>query len=53
MKKINYLLAARLDAVKKQAEKWAAHNPVGAYAAALLSKQLNNAALWRLFLFSQ
>ena len=35
MQKINYLLVARLDAVKKQAEKWAAHNPVGAYAAAL------------------
>ena len=35
MQKINYLLAARLDAVKKQAEKWAAHNPAGAYAAAL------------------
>ena len=35
MQKINYLLAARLDAVKKQAEKWSAHNPAGAYAAAL------------------
>ena len=35
MQKINYLLVARLDAVKKQAEKWAAHNPAGAYAAAL------------------
>ena len=35
MQKINYLLVARLDAVKKQADKWAAHNPVGAYAAAL------------------
>ena len=35
MQKINYLLEARLDAVKKQAEKWAAHNPAGAYAAAL------------------
>ena len=27
MQKINYLLSDRLDAVKKQAEKWAAHNP--------------------------
>ena len=35
MQKINYLLAARLASVKKQAEKWAAHNPAGAYAAAL------------------
>ena len=32
---ISYQLSARLDAVKKQAEKWAAHNPAGAYAAAL------------------
>ena len=32
---ISYQLAARLDAVKKQAEKWAAHNPEGAYQSAL------------------
>ena len=32
---ISYQISARLDAVKKQAEKWAAHNPAGAYAAAL------------------
>jgi len=35
MQKINYLLAARLASVKKQAEKWAAHNPEGAYQSAL------------------
>jgi len=35
MQKINYLLAARLASVKKQAEKWAAHNPAGAYKSAL------------------
>ena len=35
MQKINYLLSGRLAAIKKQAEKWAAHNPAGAYAAAL------------------
>lgn len=32
---ISYQLSARLDAVKKQAEKWAAHNPEGAYQSAL------------------
>ena len=32
---ISYQLAARLASVKKQAEKWAAHNPAGAYQSAL------------------
>ena len=40
MQKINYLLSGRIDAVKKQAEKWAAHNPAGAYAAALTRRRL-------------
>jgi hypothetical protein len=35
MNKINFYLESRLAAIKKQAEKWAKHNPDGAYKSAL------------------
>jgi hypothetical protein len=35
MSKINFYLESRLASVKKQAEKWAKHNPDGAYKSAL------------------